>query len=511
MTQKRSQLAVVNSSLAIITMVITYALSFVYRTVLVKVMGVEYVGITGLCSNIINLFSLAELGISWAISFYLYKPLSENDQKTVAAIINLLKKLYRYIGLFIAIAGLVILPFLTTIAKSEHPIDNLHLIYLMFLTNTVLSYFFFAYYQILIAADRKNYILFKPSVLVPIFCTIFQISVLYFFHNFLLAVVVLCVSTLVKNLWMAWIGKKNYPYLQDYKLEKVSSELGSKIVKYIKATMIYKVSLTIQQSASSIIISSFIGVVVLGIYSNFVLIVDTIKSLILNMINPMTAIIGEINASESIEYKETIYKRLNLLMEWICCLCSVCLFVLMNPFVELWLGKDFLLPISTVSLIVFFFYFEFITAFSTKFRDACGLNHIGKFRPLFTALITVVLSLVLVRKMELNGVLVAMIIARITTITWFEPWIIHKFVIQKSVIKYYIELVLNLILTIGLIIGIYWIYTKIWDSGILIFIVLCIICLILPILVMILFYNKTEAYTYYKQLICGKLKDKWKK
>ena len=504
----RSQIAAKNSTLAVISMAVTYVLSFVYRTVLVKVMGVEYVGITGLCGNIINIFSLAELGISWAISFHLYKPLSNADFKTVSAIINLLRKIYRYIGAFIAVAGLVVLPFLTTLVKSDRPIDHLHLIYLMFLANTVLSYLFFAYYQILISADRKDYLLFRPRVLVPLFCTIFQILVLVLFHNFLLAVLFLCLSTLLKNLWMASIGKRTYPFLQQFKCEVLGRELKIKILDYIKATMIYKISLTIYQSASSIIISSFKGVAILGIYSNYVLIVDTVKGVILNLINPLTSVIGEINAAESAEYKKIIYRRLNFLMEWVCCFCSACFLTLMNPFVEVWLGKEFTLPISTLILIVTFFYFEFITAFSTKFRDACGLNHIGKFRPVFTTVINVVLSLILVNTIGLNGVLLAMLIARLTTITWFEPWVVHKNVFNCSVFEYYKELFDNLLITVFVSFGLYWTSTFIWNGTVLAFVLLCVICTIVPNLIQIIVFRRDEAYQYYEALIVEKLHKK---
>lgn len=503
---KRSTLSLLNSSLSLTTMIITYILSFVYRTVLVKVMGIEYVGITGLCSNVIQLFALAELGISWAISYHLYKPLQQNDLRTVAAIINLLRKLYTYIGIFIAIAGISILPFLTTIIKSETPIDNLHLIYLMFLANTVISYLFFAYYGILYAADRKNYMLFKTKTIIPVLCTIAQILIIYFLHNFLLAVTMICISSLFQNLWIAWMGMKQYPYLSTYRKESLGSELKKKVINYIKATVLYKVSLTIQRSSTSVIISSFIGVAVLGIYSNFILIVDTVKGVLLNMINPMTAIIGEINAAETTKYKLEIFHRLNFMMEWLCCFCSTCFFILLNPFVELWIGVDCLLPQSTIFLIVIFFYLEFITAFSTKFRDACGLNHIGKYRPLLTAVLNVVISLALVNKIGLNGVLLAMSVSRITTITWFEPWVVYKNVFHSSVLYYYREVGFNIILTLLIIGGLYAFRLYFWDGTIGAFILLLLVCMLIPNAILLLCYHRSDSYKYYKLFILNKIK-----
>lgn len=494
---RRSTLSLLNSSLSIGTMIITYIFSFVYRTVLVKVMGAEYVGITGLCCNVIGLFSMAELGVGWAIGYYLYQPLQQNNREEVAAIINYLRKLYVYIGVFIAVAGIATLPFLDVIIKSDRPIEHLHIIFLLFLLNTVLSYWFFAHYGILIGADRKNYKVFLPKTIVPTVCTLTQILIIYFMHNFLLAVVMLSVSSITSNLWIAWVGRKEYAYLREFSKVKLTSELKTKVVKYIKATMIYKVSLTVQQSITSIVISSFIGVAVLGIYSNFLLIVDTVKGVILNMIHPMTAIIGEINVAESVEYKVTIFKRLNFLMEGIITICATCFFVLMNPFVELWLGDEFTLPQTTMFLIVTFFYLEFITSFSTKFRDACGLNNVGKFRPLATAVLNVVFAFSMVGSLGLNGVLLAMSLSRLLTITWFEPWVVYSHVFGESVLKYYVEVLIHVLLTVIVAGFTYMLVGYIWNESWLTFVVSTIIAVIIPTVAIVICYGRSEAFKYY--------------
>lgn len=265
--------------------------------------------------------------------------------------------------------------------------------------------------------------------------------------------------------------------------------------------MLYKVSLTILQSSTGIIISSFIGIITLGIYSNFMLIVDTVKSLVLNLINPLTAIIGEINASENQKYKETIFKRLNFMMNWICMFCFVCFYILLNPFVKIWLGEDFLLPSSTVLLIVTYFYLEFITAYSTKYRDACGLNHIGKFRPLITALLNIALSLLLVTRYGINGILLSMCVSRVVTITWFEPWIVYRHVFKKSVLPYYGEIAVNTLLTCLTALGVYKLAGFIWNGTIGAFVIMCLICLIVPNIIYALIHLRDESMKYYFHLI----------
>lgn len=497
----RVKIAVVNSGLSLATLITTYLLQFVYRTVLLYVLGVEYSGITGLCQNVIGLFALSELGISWAISFYLYKPLKENDSKNVAAIIYFLKRLYKYVGIFILIAGTCVIPFLDMIIKGGEEIEHLQVIFLLFLINSAVSYLFFSYYQILAAADRKNYIMFAPQTCGGILTICLQIVAVYFFHSFVGAVSISVLSTIFINYSIRRKVIKLYPFLEEYKGAKINTGPKQEIIKYIKATMLYKVSLTIQTSSTSVIVSYFIGLAVLGIYANYMLIVDTIRSLILSLINPMVAVIGEITTNTSTREKELVYNRLNFLMGWISYFCVICLYCLLTPFVTLWVGVDLTLPSSTIIIICIYFYVEFIISFSTQFRSACGLNNIGKFRPLITAVLNIILAIILVKRLELNGILIALLISRFTTLTWFEPWVVHKYVLKKSVWKYYGSLISNGLFTVLVAIGVHYLVTTIWTGTIGAFIVSLMLCLTIPNVLFVVVKHHTPEFKYYMSKI----------
>lgn len=493
----RTKIAVVNSGLSVANLVITNVLQFVYRTAIVYILGVEYAGISGLCQNVIGLFALSELGISWAISYYLYKPLKDGNNKEVAEIIFFLRKLYKYVGFFILTVGLATVPFLDIIIKGASDIEHLKIIFVLYLFNTAVSYLFFSYYQVLAVADRKNYILFAPQTIGNILMVSGQIIVIYFFHSFLAAVALTTVSTLIINYSIRRKVQHLYPCLQQYNQVIISSSLKKEIIRYIKATMLYKVSLTVMTSSTGIIISHFIGLAVLGLYSNYMLIVDTIRSLILSLINPMTSVVGEITTAADVEVKETVYNRLNFLMEWICSFCAIALYSLLSPFVAIWLGDDLTLPLSTVTLIAIYFYIEFIISFSTKFRDACGLNRIGKFRPLITAIVNVVLAIALAPKFGINGIISALIISRLTTLTWFEPWIVHHYVLNKSVIKYYLSLVCNFVFTVVVALGISKLIQEFCPPNVSGFIVACTLVLIIPNVLYYLFFRKKSEMKYY--------------
>lgn len=500
----RALIAVKNSGASLATLLITTVLQFLYRTVVVYVLGVEYAGISGLCLSVIQLFALSEMGIGWAISFYLYKPLKEENHRQIAEIVYFLKKLYRYVGGFILLAGLCMVPFLNDVIKGGHDIPHLWLIFSLFLMNTSCSYLFFSYYQLLANADRKNYIMFAPQTWGNMILVALQISAVYFLHSFLLAVAISVFSTITINYIIRRKIIRLYPFLENYKNAPIENDLKKEIVRYIKSTMLYKFSSTVMTSSTGVLISYFIGLVGLGLYSNYILIVDTVRSLVLSLINPMTSVIGEMTTNAKTEEKQWAYDRLNFLMTWICYFCAISLFCLLTPFITLWLGSKLALPTSTVFLITAYFYVEFIIAFSTKFRDSCGLNNIGKFRPLATAILNVVLCFVLVHPLGLNGIILSLLISRLVTLTWFEPWIIHKYVLNKSVGPFYLRLFVNAAFALLVLISMKSLVGLIWNDswGSFILAVLC--CLIIPNALFWLVYGRTEEFKYFIRKVHSK-------
>lgn len=504
----RAKIAVLNSGLSVVNLFITNILQFVYRTVLVYILGVQYAGISGLCMNVIGIFALSELGISWAISFYLYKPLKENNTEEVAGIVFFLKKLYRYVGVFVLLSGVAVIPFLDSIIKGGNDVPYLSLIFTLFLVNTVCSYLFFSYYQILANADRKNYMLFVPQTIGNILMVCGQIIAIYLFHSFVIAVVIMVASTISINYIIRLKVLRLYPYLHEHRHIKLNTELKKNIVQYIRSTMFYKISLTIMTSSTGIIISHYIGLVILGIYSNYMLIVDTIRSLILSLINPMTAVVGEIASGATSIEKEVAYKRLNFLMNWVCYFCAISLYCLLTPFVTLWFGAEYTLSPCIVTLISLYFYVEFIISFSTKFRDACGLNNIGKFRPILTAVCNIVLAILFVHRFGLSGIIFALLISRIVTLTWFEPWIVHKYVLNKPVGRYYLSLFGNMILTIITAAGISYLINMIWQKDVITFVMAMIICLIIPNTLFYIVYRNSNEMKYYLSMISAKIRRK---
>ena len=138
----RTEKSFYNISIALIGQILAIIVSFFSRIVFIKILGNEYLGVSGLFTSIMSVLSLVELGVGPAIIFTLYEPLANKDENRLKSIMALYKKLYIIIGIIILVIGLIISPFLSIFIKDTLDIDNLKLIYLLFLLNTSITYFF---------------------------------------------------------------------------------------------------------------------------------------------------------------------------------------------------------------------------------------------------------------------------------------------------------------------------------------------------------------------------------
>lgn len=505
----RTKTTTYNAAVSAIIMAVTYIAQFAYRTVLMKVMGENYAGINGLFGNIISIFGLAEMGIGVAITLCLYKPLAENDEKHIAILMHFFKKIYTYIGIFVSVAGVCLLPFLNHLVTTDSPVKHMHLIYLILLFNTVCSYLFFAYYQTLLTAARMDFKATVPKTAIPILVSIAQITVILLFKNYVLVVLVSVFGTLAKNIWIAYITRKMYPYVENYKDEQIDKDEKSWIWNYVKATFLYKISMQVLYSTDSIVISKMINLAALGFYSNYQLITETIKNIMMMIVQPINGAIGDLNVTTDTEYKRIMLRRLNFFNNWLCLFCTICLFILMDPFVTVLFGARFVLNKATVTMICINFYTELMPNFVTGYRGACGLNIYGRFRPLFTAVINLGVSIWLAPHWGLFGVLFGTLISRLTTIFWYDPYIVYKKVFNDNCSEYFISYAKNTVLMILIGLPTYWIFNLIWQGGWLTFFIGAIITAIIPNLVMFLIYRKTDYFKYYldyfKKLIARKL------
>lgn len=280
--------------------IISAIMGFMVRTVFIYTLGIEYLGVDGLFTSILMMLSLANLGFDTAIVYSLYKPLAENDINKIQALMNLYQKAYRWIGIIILLIGLSLLPFLPNLMNGETTISNITIIYLLFLSNSVLSYYF-VYKQSIIIADQHNHIISKIHSVFTIVSNIAQIIVLVSISNYIVVLSTQIAFRVIENIYVANKANQLYPYLNTKNNATLSKEDKKLFFENLYALMLYKISGVVINGTDNIIISKFVGIVWVGVYSNYLLIISTLNTLLGYLFYSITASVGNLNVNENAE------------------------------------------------------------------------------------------------------------------------------------------------------------------------------------------------------------------
>ncbi len=433
----RTESSIMNSIYALLSKLLSIGMLFLVRTVFVKTLSAEYLGVNGLFTNIISILSLADLGIGIAIPYTLYKPLADHDTRKINIFMNFYAKIYTIIGFIVLIIGISITPFLDFFIKEQTSVENLQIIYILFIVNAAMSYFFI-YKKLLMDSDQKGYIASKIIMIVTFFTSIFQILILIFTKNYIFYLVFAIISTIVQNLWISYKCNKTYDYLDANYKEKIEKTEIKDLTKNIGALCIYRIGAVIMSGTDSIIISKIVGIIAVGIYSNYLLITNSINNLILQIFNAVTASIGNLVVTEDDNKSEYILNKFMFFNFWIYSILGVCLAILMNPFIQLWLGDAYVFnDITTIVIAINFYVFGMQNVIST-YRNAYGLFQQGKFRPIIMVIANIILSIILAYTMGVCGVVIATIVSRLLIVGIFDPIIVYRYGLHKNVKKYFV-------------------------------------------------------------------------
>lgn len=498
-----------NSSIALVEQFITTIVSFICRTVFIYTLGKKYLGYSGLFSDILTLLSLAELGVGTAILYSMYKPVALDNKKEVSALLGLYKRVYNGIGVVITVVGLCLIPFLDFFVSGITDTNDLSLIYVLYLLNTSVGYFF-AYKKSILITYQKNYIASIIYVITILFQNVFQILFLFLTHNFIVYLIIQVLCTCLNNLFISLYVDLHYSFLKKYRKEKVSGEQKKNIFINIKAMFASKISSAVVTSTDNIFISKFVSTITLGLYSNYTLFVTMIKSVISKIFESITGSVGNLIALESREKVYDTFKKIWFINFWLVSMCTILLFVLVNPFIELWIGKGFVLDRGITCIICLNMYMRLIRNTFIIFSDAYGLFKELKWKCIFEAVINFVVSLILVYlfKLGIVGVLLGTFISNITTNFWYEPYLLFKKKFNKSMYEYFTLFLKYFIITVLVIAIATFIFNNVYptNSWFSLIFKAIILTIVINAMYVIVFYN-TEEFRYLLSQIKLKIKN----
>lgn len=432
----RTENTIKNASIGLSGQMISCIMSFIVRTVFVSTLTKEYLGVSGLFTNILTMLSLAELGIGNAIIFSMYKPVAENNEELLKQLLNFYGKVYRTVGIVVGIAGVSLSPFLGFFIKDMPNIPHLQLIYILYLSNTVVSYFY-AYKCSVLDANQKQYIgsLYKYKYM--ILRDVLQMLFLILTHNFIFYLLIQISVTVYSNWKISKKAETLFQWVTDSnKSAPLSSDIMKEIKKNVFAMFNHNVGAVVVNGTDNILISKFAGLVEVGLYSNYSLILSGIVAIVAKVTEAAAASVGNLGVLENEKKVFSVYCTMNLVNFWIYSFCTICFLMLFQPFIKMWLGADFLLSNGVVLIICINFYVSGMRRVNITFRDAMGLFWYDRYKPLAEAAINLIASICLAKQWGIAGVFIGTFISNMMTGFWVEPYILFKYKFGNGIKNY---------------------------------------------------------------------------
>ena len=503
MKSERKKSSFKNMITAVSSNVLTIIVGLVTQAVFIKILGSEYLGLNGLFSNVISMLGIVELGMGSAIIYNMYKPIAENDHEKIKSLMQFYKKSYRIITLIISIIGIMIIPFIKYIVDIESVTVgiNVYLVYILFLLETICSYIL-SYKRSMLYADQKEYITNIIHMGYTILVNTMQLTFLYFTHDYYLYLIIKVMMRLVENIVISSYVNRRYSYLLDNNVTKLDSKTEKDIFQKIRALFFHKIGTFIVSGTDNIIISKYLGLVTVGLYSNYYMIINAVQTVINHIIQATRASVGNLLVTESKTKQFDVFNKIRFVNFWISCFSSICIFVIMDSFITIWIGYKFVLPTKVLLVLVINFFIVSSRSTYGAFKEAAGIFYEDRFVPIIESLLNIVLSIIFVKKFGLMGVFMGTIGSGLVLWCYSYPKYVYNKLFGRKISDYMKETIYYFIIFI-LIAGFTYSLAILisFDNVYLQFISNVLIALIVPNVIMLLLFSKDENFKYFINMI----------
>lgn len=376
------------------------------------------------------------MGIESAITYALYKPIAMGDEGQQTAIIRLYAKLYRGVAAFVMIAGVMVIPFMDVIIKDADSIDNVTYIYMLYLVNSAVSYLL-VYKKTLLDAHQKKYIGVAVRAVSWVLQDVLQIVVLIATRNFILYLYIYIITTILSNYYISRRVDREYPFIKVKNPEPVEPETKKDIVKNIKAMFMHQFGNVVVNNTDNLLISYFIGIVAVGCYSNYYLVIGSLRQIFNEAVDGISASVGNLGVTSDTAHIKKVYKAALLFNHWVFGLGAICIFELISPFVALSFGEQYVFHYSIVFVLCLNFYIQGIEKASNIFHNSLGLFWFDRYKSIIEAALNLGISIALAPQFGVFGIFVGTTISSVLTTFWVEPYVIYKHQFHESPLRHF--------------------------------------------------------------------------
>lgn len=431
----RVKKASINVIVNLLTFILGLLPAFIVRKAFLDSLGNELLGLTSLYTNIIGLLSIVELGIGSAIIYSLYKPFAEVDKEKVKGYLNFYSKFYRMVGFVVLGLGLLMTPFLDLFIKGQVDLMDAQLYFLLFLINTLVTYFF-SYKLCILNVAQEGYKISIATTVSKLLISILQYSLLSIFPNLYIYLIIQILINLIYYVFMNVYIDKKYPWLKQTS-GAIEDEERKSLIKNVKALFLHKIGGVLILGTDNLIISSFVSLTVVGIFNSYSMILGAAQGLISSSLSGVSASVGNLLVDDNNEVAYKVHRRLFFLSFWIVSFVAISLFNTIEQFVRLWLGEGQSLDNLTIILLLINFYFFLMRGSVERFKEGGGIYYQDRYAPLLEAAINLVASIVFIKWIGLPGVLLGTLLSNLTVVFWLKPKMVYKYIFKKKLVEYF--------------------------------------------------------------------------
>lgn len=413
-----------NLSFVFIKQIAFVFLNFISKTVFIRVLGKELLGINSLFNNIMTLISVVEFGIGTVFTYYMYEPLKNGDTYRTTQTYNYFKVTYIKISIILLAVMISIMPIILRLTDTRVSIYILASYYLIYILSATISNFYFINYAVFIANQEEHIVARIQTGLMVLFYTL-QIILLFLLKSMMAYLICYFAYVSALAIVVNFNLKKKHSYLFNNNSNSPSKLPTNEINSKIKNSLIIYLSDTVLNSTDSIIIAAFMGASILGMYSNYEFIMMGINLIIIALFKAVTASLGHAFLEKG-NNKNDLYLKSQIINNWIACLCVGLYICLSQDFIMVWIGNEYILNDNILYAGGCVLYFIIVKSNLESFKDAAGMFNEMRNISILTALIKIFLSIILVKFLGLSGVLLATAISVFFTSFWYYPYVFTK-------------------------------------------------------------------------------------
>lgn len=422
-SNSRTTKSLKNSGIAMMFYVVNLVLQFFSRKIFLEYLGTEILGLNTTALNLLQFLNLAELGISAAVGFTLYKPLNENDQFTINEVITLQGHLYRRIA-FLIIGGAVILMlfFPWFFRKITLPLWYAYASFGVLLFSSLLGYFF-NYKQIILSASQQDYKIqysFRSINLIKILVQ--MLAVYYLDHGYIWWLILEVIFSIIASISLHYTTKRAFPKLEDTRqsLDELKKKYPEIVIK-IKQLFFHKIGSFALTQSSPIIIYAFTSLTVVALYGNYVIIITGLTYLVTSVFNSMNASVGNLLVNSGKDYSLKIFKELFSLRFTIISIICYVTYICTPIFIKIWIGEQYILSSWTLIIMLLILHISLSRLTVESFIYAKGLFK-DIFAPVIEAIINIGGSILLGYFWGLNGILLGVLLSLVIVVLGWKPY-----------------------------------------------------------------------------------------